>query len=470
MKPILTAEEYRRVDQAYTGDMDQAMDRAGFAVAVSAARLGAGYGRRVVVLAGPGNNGGDGYVAARYLKRRGAAVEIHSLSEPRAKEAIRAAGLARELGVAVRPLGAVTEADLVIDALFGGGARGGMSHEVLAWMDTPAPVLAVDYPTGLDPSTGAIEERAFRAVETVTFGTLKTGHVRGEGPEHCGAVTVADIGIEGGEPSMWLAEESDAPRPARHRRTHKWSAGAVLVAGGSTGMVGAAVLAARSALHYGAGSVAVSSPRGDLVTAAAPELLTMAFEEAEARLDRFDVVIAGPGLAEEDRESVIPIIGKAQRVLLDAGGLDPIMVDTATDGGADVVVTPHAAEFQRVTGIGGGAFSVRAYAGKKGVVVLLKGNPTLISDGSEPVLVRTGGPELASIGTGDVLSGMVGALWARGLEPRTAAISGAYWHGVAGANLASSTTLTADALARHVGRFAFLPPTGGVPAEPGRGA
>jgi NAD(P)H-hydrate epimerase len=455
MKPILTAEEYRRVDQAYTGDMDQAMDRAGFAVAVSAARLGAGYGRRVVVLAGPGNNGGDGYVAARYLKRRGAAVEIHSLSEPRAKEAIRAAGLARELGVAVRPLGAVTEADLVIDALFGGGARGGMSHEVLAWMDTPAPVLAVDYPTGLDPSTGAIEERAFRAVETVTFGTLKTGHVRGEGPEHCGAVTVADIGIEGGEPSMWLAEESDAPRPARHRRTHKWSAGAVLVAGGSTGMVGAAVLAARSALHYGAGSVAVSSPRGDLVTAAAPELLTMAFEEAEARLDRFDVVIAGPGLAEEDRESVIPIIGKAQRVLLDAGGLDPIMVDTATDGGADVVVTPHAAEFQRVTGIGGGAFSVRAYAGKKGVVVLLKGNPTLISDGSEPVLVRTGGPELASIGTGDVLSGMVGALWARGLEPRTAAISGAYWHGVAGANLASSTTLTADALARHVGRFAW---------------
>jgi NAD(P)H-hydrate epimerase len=455
MKPILTAEEYRRVDQAYTGDMDQAMDRAGFAVAVSAARLGAGYGRRVVVLAGPGNNGGDGYVAARYLKRRGAAVEIHSLSEPRAKEAIRAAGLARELGVAVRPLGAVTEADLVIDALFGGGARGGMSHEVLAWMDTPAPVLAVDYPTGLDPSTGAIEERAFRAVETVTFGTLKTGHVRGEGPEHCGGVTVVDLGIEGGEPSMWLAEESDAPRPARHRRTHKWSAGAVLVAGGSTGMVGAAVLAARSALHYGAGSVAVSSPRGDLVTAAAPELLTMAFEEAEARLDRFDVVIAGPGLAEEDRESVIPIIGKAQRVLLDAGGLDPIMVDTATDGGADVVVTPHAAEFQRVTGIGGGAFSVRAYAGKKGVVVLLKGNPTLISDGSEPVLVRTGGPELASIGTGDVLSGMVGALWARGLEPRTAAISGAYWHGVAGANLASSTTLTADALARHVGRFAW---------------
>ena len=455
MKPILTAEEYRRVDQAYTGNLDQAMDRAGFAVAVSAARLGAAYGRRVVVLAGPGNNGGDGYVAARYLKRRGAAVEIHALTEPRTTEAIHAAALAEQQRVSVRPLAAVTDADLVIDALFGGGGRGGLAREVLAWMDTPAPVLAVDYPTGIDPSSGNVDERAFRAVETVTFGALKTGHVRGEGPEHCGVVTVADIGIEGGEPSMWLAEESDAPRPGRHRRTHKWSAGAVLVAGGSTGMVGAAVLAARSALHFGAGSVAVSSPRADLVTAAAPELLTMAVEEAEARLDRFDVVIAGPGLSEEDREAVTPIVGKAHRVLLDAGGLDPVMVDAAAEGGADVVVTPHAAEFERVAGVGGGAFSVRAYAGKKGVVVLLKGNPTLISDGSEPILVRTGGPELASIGTGDVLSGMVGALWARGLEPRSAAVSGAYWHGVAGADLATTTTLTSDALARHVGRFAW---------------
>jgi NAD(P)H-hydrate epimerase len=181
----------------------------------------------------------------------------------------------------------------------------------------------------------------------------------------------------------------------------------------------------------------------------------MAFEETEGRLDRFDVVIAGPGLAEEDREAVLPIVRKAQRVLLDAGGLEPGMIDAAAEGGADVVITPHAAEFERVTGVGGGAFSVRAYAKKKGLVVLLKGNPTLISDGAEPVLVRTGGPELASIGTGDVLSGMVGALWARGLDPRTAAISGAHWHGIAGADLATTTTLTADALARHVGRFAW---------------
>ncbi len=454
MKPILTAEEYRRVDQAYAGDMDQAMDRAGFAVALAAVRLGAGYGKRVVVLAGPGNNGGDGYVAARYLRRRGAAVEVHALTAARAPEAMRAAALALDRGVPIRDLAAVSQADLVIDALFGGGVRGGLPHEVVAWMSTTAPVLAVDYPTGLDPSTGDVD-RAFRAIETVTFGALKTGHVRGQGPDHCGRVTVADIGIEGGVASMWLAEEDDAPRPPRARRAHKWSAGAVLVAGGSTGMVGAGVLAARSALHFGAGSVAVASPRADLVSAAAPELLTMSFEEAEERLDRFDVVIVGPGLGENDRDAVIPILGKASRVLLDAGGIDASMLDAAAEGPTEVVVTPHAAEFQRLAGVGGGAFSVRAHAHRKGVVVLLKGNPTLISDGSEPILVRTGGPELATIGTGDVLSGMIGALWARGLDARSAAVSATYWHGVAGADLATSTTVTADALARHVGRFAW---------------
>jgi hydroxyethylthiazole kinase-like uncharacterized protein yjeF len=459
VKPVLTAEEYQRVDKAHTGDLDQAMDRAGYAVALAAARHGAGYGKRVVVLAGPGNNGGDGYVAARYLKRRGAGVDIHALAEPRAAEAIRAAQLARDDGVPIGALGQVSEADLVIDALFGGGVRGGLPAEILAWMATTAPVIAVDYPTGLDPNSGKVEEEAFTAVETVTFGTLKTGHVRGRGPEHCGLVTVADIGIEGGHPSMWLAEESDALRPPRSRSAHKWSAGAVLVVGGSTGLVGASVFAARSALHFGAGSVAVCSPRADLVTSAAPELLTLSFQEAEESLDRFDVAIVGPGLAPSDREPVLPILGKAPRVVLDAGGLDPSLIDAAGEGGAEVVITPHAREFERLAGVEGGAFAARAYSEKKGVTVLLKGNPTLVTEGAEPVLVATGGPELASIGTGDVLAGMIGALWARGLDARTAAVSAAYWHGIAASDLARTRTVTADDLARHVGRFAWVVPS-----------
>ena len=455
MKPVLTADEYRRVDKAYKGDLIQAMDKAGFAVALAAARAGAAYGSRVVVLAGPGNNGGDGYVAARYLKARGADVEVQALAPPKTPPAIDAAEKARSAGVRMREIQSPATADVVIDALFGGGARTGMPPSVTAWMNTDAPVVAVDYPTGLDPDTGLVEDEAFHAVETVTFGTLKTGHVRKSGPDYCGTVTVADIGIGGGEPSMLVTEESDAYRPGRKRTAHKWSAGSVLIVGGSTGIVGASVFAGRSALSFGAGSVVVASPRADLVHEMAPQLPTLDATDAESRLDRFDVVVAGPGLAEGDSEMAMPILRKASRILLDAGGLLPDVLDAAVEGDAQVVVTPHAGEFERITGAGGGAYSVRAFANKKGITVLLKGNPTLISDGGLPILVTTGGPELASIGTGDVLAGMIGALWARGLEGTEAAVSGAYWHGVAAADLAEHRTVTADVLSDYVSAYAW---------------
>jgi NAD(P)H-hydrate epimerase len=453
--PVLTAEEYRRVDQAFTGDLDAAMDQAGLAVALAAVRHGAGYGKRVVVLAGPGNNGGDGYVAARYLARRGANVVVEALADPKTPEAIRAAGLARSAGIRIVEMGPPGPADLVIDAVFGGGSRSDLPAVLEAWTETPAPVIAVDFPTGLDPNTGEAKGHVFSAVETVTFQYLKTGHVKGDGPDVCGVVTVVDLGIEGGEPSMWLAGEEDAPRPSRIRRSHKWSAGSVLVLGGSTGMVGAAVFAGRSALHFGAGAVVVASPNPDLVARIAPELLTQSLTAVEERLDRFDVVIAGPGLDETDHGEVLPLVSKAGRVLLDAGALTPEMVDAASAGDAQVVITPHGGEFKRIAGVGGGEYAVRALASKKGIAVLLKGNPTVVSDGSAPILIRSGGPELATIGTGDVLSGMIGALWARGLDARTALVSGAYWHGVAGADLARHGTVTADRLSTHVGHYAW---------------
>ncbi len=174
MKPILTAEEYRRVDQAYTGDLDAAMDQAGLAVALAGVRHGAGYGKQVVVLAGPGNNGGDGYVAARYLTRRGAAVEVQALGEPKTPEAMRAARLARSAGVRVVEMGPPISADLVIDAVFGGGGRSHLPPVVEEWTKTKAPVVAVDFPTGLDPDTGEVKGAVFVAVETVTFQYLKT--------------------------------------------------------------------------------------------------------------------------------------------------------------------------------------------------------------------------------------------------------------------------------------------------------
>lgn len=455
MRPILTADEYQRVDDAYEGDLGEAMDRAGHAVALAASRAGAGYGRSVVVLAGPGNNGGDGYVAARYLRNRGAYVQVAALGEPKTPLSFAAADEAVRSGVRVGELGPRFEADVVVDALFGGGVRGRLPDEVISWMATTAPVVAVDYPTGLDPNTGQVGQRSFRATETVTFCCLKTGHVRGRGPDLCGKVTVTDIGIRGGEPSMLLAAAEDAPLPSRARRDHKWSAGSVLVLGGSTGMVGAASLAGRAALNFGAGTVAVASPRVDLVQQVVPELLAYTLERAEADLSRFDVVIAGPGLADADAEPVRSVLRRARRVVLDAGALTPASLAAAKEGGAQVVLTPHDAEFARVAGIGAGTYAVRAFAKHHDATVLRKGNPTTVSDGGLPVIVASGGPELASIGTGDVLAGMIAALWARGLRPAQAAVSAAYWHGVAGADMSTSKTVTAAALAEHVSLFAW---------------
>lgn len=455
MQPVLTADEYRRVDKAYEGDLDMAMDRAGMAVALAAVRAGAEYGKKVVVLAGTGNNGGDGYVAARYLVQRGCDVEMQALGPPKTPEASRAADSAFAAGARKSILRKPEDEDLVVDALFGGGAREGLPPQILPWMDSPAPVVAVDYPTGLDGNTGKVPERAFRATETVTFGTLKTGHLRGVGPDHCGRVTVADIGINGGNPSMFLAEMSDTVLPGRDRNTHKWSAGSVLVAGGSSGLVGAAILAAQGALNFGAGAVAIASNNQEAIIANSADFPTFSFAEAASRVDRFDVVLVGPGLSESDVAEALPIAARAQNLVVDAGGLVPEIMDAARDGGAELVITPHAGEFQRLADVSGGAYSARAQARKLGALVLLKGNPTLVTDGGLPILVSTGGPELATIGTGDVLAGMIAALWARGSSRMEAVVTGAYFHGKAGSSLSESAIVTAAGLASEIARFAF---------------
>lgn len=455
MKPVLTAAEYGRVDSEYEGDLAAAMDRAGYAVALAVVRAGAGYGSRVVVLAGPGNNGGDGYVAARYLRRRGVHVVVHALAPPSTPLAMDAARKARAESVPVVGLGSPAPADVVVDALFGGGARRGLPGDVLAWMGTEAPVVAVDFPTGLDPDTGRVADRAFVASETVTFGAMKTGHVQGVGIDHCGLVTVVDIGISGGRPSMYIAEERDALRPARARRAHKWTAGAVLVVGGSPGLAGAAILTGRAALNFGAGTVYLAAPDVDLMQRIAPEIPAYTLERAESEIGRFDVVVAGPGLDEEDAATVRPLLAKADSIVLDAGALTPATLAVAREGDADIVITPHDAEFQRVAGVGAGSFAIRSFATREKLTVLRKGNPTMISDGGPPILVTTGGPELATIGTGDVLAGMIAGLWARGLGPREAAISAAYWHGVSGAELAGSETVTADVLADYISVHAW---------------
>jgi hydroxyethylthiazole kinase-like uncharacterized protein yjeF len=452
VQPVISPEEASRLDQTASVPVETLMDRAGRALARAALRMGAKYGTRVAVLAGPGNNGGDGYMAARYLARRGVDMALRALDDPRTEAAKAARRGALAAGLRIAPLTDVVEADLVVDALFGGGFRRGLPDEVEPWLDSPAPVLAVDVPSGLDPATGQVDKDAFSARRTVTFHARKTGHVLGQGPDRCGEVEVADIGLQGGDPTYWLAEEEDAPLPVRGRTAHKWSAGSVLVAGGAPGMVGAALLAGRAALHFGTGAVGVAVPEESRTAAqaAAPELLHYSLDQLP---ERFQVLVLGPGLGPGREQTVRTLLNSWRGpVVVDADALAAIDPARRLDRGP-VVITPHQGEFRRLAGEDPTPKAATRLSQATGAVVLLKGNPTWIADGSTPVLVASGGPELATIGTGDVLAGMIGALLASGQPPEVAARSAAYWHGRAGSDLAHHQRVTALDLASHIGRW-----------------
>jgi NAD(P)H-hydrate epimerase len=470
MQLVITPDESARLDRESTVPVDVLMERAGLGVALAVVGLGAGYGSRVAVLAGKGNNGGDGYVAARYLARRGCSVGVYALGAPKPDTAAgRAAAKATAEGVGVAELGDPMPAEFIVDALFGVGFRGSLPEPVVPWTQHESPVVAVDLPSGLDAMSGVVSGEAITAAATVTFHALKPGHLLGEGPERCGTTTVVDIGLEGGEPELLVCEEEDAPRPARPRRTHKWAAGSVAVVGGSPGITGAPLLAATAALAMGAGSVALICPRALQPTYAAgsAEIMTRGIGKAarfsvedvpdvldEAR--RFDVLVLGPGLGPGQEGFVAGVVaGWEGKLIVDADGLNALDgPGLLADRTAPTIITPHAGEFQRLTGEEADYRAAAALPDAAGVLVVLKGNPTFVL-GRERWVVRSGGPELASIGTGDVLAGMTGALWARGLDGDATGRSAAYWHGRAGADLATGGSVTAEALAAYVGRYAF---------------
>jgi hydroxyethylthiazole kinase-like uncharacterized protein yjeF len=243
--------------------------------------------------------------------------------------------------------------------------------------------------------------------------------------------------------------------------------GSVAVVGGSRGISGAALLSARSALEFGAGSVALVCP-GALASsyaAADPAVMTRPIgaadrfttDDAGAALeasDRFDVLALGPGLGPDQEGFVAKVLdGWVKPLVLDADGINAASLDAVAGRTAPTIVTPHAAEFERLTALGPTHGNATQVAVDSGITVLLKGSPTVVAGAGETWVVVTGGPELATIGTGDVLTGMVAALVARGLPPEVAARSAAHRHGLAGRSLASRTTVTATALAAEIGRF-----------------
>ena len=442
------------------------MERAGLAVAIAAARMGAGYGTKVIVLAGPGNNGGDGYVAARMLRERGVDVAVRCLGYPKGDSGPnrRHAIAAAKAGVPMKPLGDPEPCDLLIDALFGAGFHGSLPDPVVPWTEHDAPVLAVDLPSGLDGTVGTIEGPAFRAARTVTFQALKTGHLIGSGPELSGEVEVAGIGLGDPRPEWMECEDADAAVPPRSRKAHKWSAGSVAVVGGSAGILGAAVITARASLEFGAGAVRLLVP-GDLRAQAAamdPGLLTGVSgddgpdaDTVLAEAARFDVMALGPGLGTGGEGLVAAILQRWDRPLvIDADGVTAATVDALAARVAPTILTPHAGEFERLTGDPATPAAAASLAEKTGAVVLLKGAPTFVM-GADHWVVTAGGPELATIGTGDVLTGMVAALVARGMDPESAGRTAAHLHGRAGAALAPVTSVTATGLLAEIGRFAW---------------
>ncbi|HEV7864659.1 MAG TPA: NAD(P)H-hydrate dehydratase [Acidimicrobiia bacterium] len=452
MLPVLTpAEMADRDSAAIAGGVSEAtlVGRAGGAVAHGARRLlGGTYGRRVVIVCGKGNNGADGRVAGQRLAGWGARVDRFDLAGTE-RVVFDKHSLDRALG----------RADLAVDAMFGTGFRGPLEGDAAfaagALTAADCPVLAVDIPSGVDGLTGAVRGPAVEAAATVCLAALKPGLVFFPGAALAGDVDVVDIGIDPHTPppSLGLTEEADVAAwlPRRAPESHKWSVGGVYVVGGSQGMTGAAMLSSRAALRAGAGIVVAGLPGdaatrasgGEVITRSLPATSSGALDEDAVKdvldgLDRFRALIVGPGLGQAP-----PTVAAIRRLVaeapvplvLDADGLNALDgdLDLLAGRSAATVVTPHAGEYARLTGEPVGEDRVaaaRRLAERAGAVVVLKGSRTVVADPAGQVAVNsTGGPWLATAGTGDVLSGIVGALVALGLPAFRAAAAGAWLHG-----------------------------------------
>jgi ADP-dependent NAD(P)H-hydrate dehydratase / NAD(P)H-hydrate epimerase len=425
--PVVTPDHMRAIDAAAPGPVTTLIERAGAAVAREAlAMLGGAYGRTIVVLAGPGNNGADGRVAAGRLRERGALVRVYDVADV----------------PAVLP-----PVDLVIDAAFGTGFRGTWTPPAVGG----ARVLAVDVPTGLDALTGTAPATTLRAERTITFAAAKPGQLVGDGPELCGQLVVADIGLDVSGATMGIVEHADLASavPVRQRDAHKWQS-AVRIVAGSPGMTGAAALASGACQRTGAGMVVTSVPGADAtdlpVEAVGRRLPPFDWDEAVlSDLHRFEVLVIGPGLGRADHTvpSIVRTVTRALvPIVIDGDGLFAMSWNEAgtpaflRDRIGPTVLTPHDGEYALLIGSSPGRDRVaaaRRLVDVSGSTVLLKGPTTIVAapDGRVRFVVN-GDQRLATAGTGDVLAGIIGGLIARGVDAFDAAALGAFVHAEAG--------------------------------------
>jgi len=431
LEPLLTAEETRRAEEAHTGPLEELMERAGTAVAEAILRQ---FHGPVTVVCGKGNNGGDGKVCARVLREAGREVTV------------------------VEGIGDLGSPSVVVDALLGIGLDDAPREDAARMIElmnaSGCPIVAVDVPSGVNASTGEVPGAAVRADVTVTFGAAKVGLAVAPGRFHAGRIHVAPIGLRPREHEHALMPASALLEvPRKGRESTKYSAGSVLVVGGSRGLTGAPMLASLAAFRADAGYVAVAAPESampvlearllEVVKRPLPEdasgrLLPRAVDAVLEAAERADAVAIGPGLGRTD--GTIELV----RLLLEQLEL-PVVLDADAlwelepfARAAPTVMTPHSGELGRLLGVDAREIdahrfeAVRRAATRFGSVVLLKGSDTLVAQPRGGVFVSLyGEPSLAAAGTGDVLTGVVAAFLAKGLEPQLAAALAAVAHGLA---------------------------------------
>ncbi|MFJ4934308.1 NAD(P)H-hydrate dehydratase [Streptomyces pseudovenezuelae] len=441
------------------------MQRAAAGLAAACADLlGRVYGRRVVLLVGSGDNGGDALYAGARLARRGAGVAAVLLAPERAHSAGLAA-LRRAGGRAVGVEGAerlIEQADLLLDGIVGIGGKGGLRPDAARLAEVAerarAAVVAVDLPSGVDADTGEVRGAAVRADLTVTFGTHKPGLLIDPAREYAGSVRLVDIGLSlPPQAELEALQHADVRRllPVPGGESDKYRRGVVGIAAGSARYPGAAVLAVYGALRGGAGAVRYVGPAADAVIARFPE--TLVSDRGPKHAGRVQAWVVGPG-AGDDASAVGEVLASEVPVLVDADGLRLADRDAVRARIAPTLMTPHAGEAAALLGVpreeveGARLASARELAGRYGATVLLKGSTTLVADaGGGAVRVNpTGTAWLATAGSGDVLSGLAGSLLASGLSALDAGSVGAYLHGLAGRFAADGAPVGAHDVAEAV--------------------
>ncbi|NGO76907.1 NAD(P)H-hydrate dehydratase, partial [Streptomyces sp. YC504] len=453
MRTAHNVETVRAAERALMAQLPEGalMQRAAAGLAAACADLlGRVYGSRVVLLVGSGDNGGDALYAGARLARRGAGVTAVLL----APERTHAGGLAAVRAAGARVVAAgdagpvIARADLVMDGIVGIGGKGGLRPDAaqLASLvrESGAVVVAVDLPSGVGADTGEVAGDAVRADVTVTFGAYKPGLLIDPARSYAGAVRLVDIGLSlpsgpsassGPELEALQYEDVAGLLPSPTASSDKYRRGVVGIAAGSATYPGAAVLAVAGALRGGAGAVRYVGPAADAVLARFPETLVHAGPPSAA--GRVQAWVVGPGIG-DDAARVADVLAQDVPVLVDADGLrlaDPAVLRART---ALTVLTPHAGEAAALLGVSRESVetarlsSVRRLASEFSATVLLKGSTTLVAPaGGGPVRVNpTGTAWLATAGSGDVLSGLSGALLSAGLSGVDAASVGAYLHGL----------------------------------------